>query len=66
MTGQVVLSPVLGTGLGHPQLRSGTKSAMICTRNTEVTIDIINDTHMPSCFSSAEWVADWTPKAKRI
>jgi hypothetical protein len=39
---------------------------MICTRNTEVTIDIINDTHMPSCFSSAEWVADWTPKAKRI
>lgn len=45
---------------------SGEFSFVVMSKNDQVTIDIINDTFLPSRFLSAEWTGDLTLRNKRI
>lgn len=68
MTGQVLKAPsILNTGgLGKVQLRDGIHKFAVLSKNDQAVIKIINDSHLPSYFSSAEWKGQFTPKAQRI
>ena len=58
----------LGNGtitLGTKTLSSGIKSFPILCRNTDVTIEIINDTYWPCRLLSVEWEGYYTARAER-
>jgi hypothetical protein len=52
--------------IGTPSITSGTFTFPVRTSNLGVTIDIINDTYLPSIFQAAEWDAEFVTKAQRI
>ncbi len=52
--------------IGTPAITSGTFTFPIRTSNLGVTIDIINDSYLPSIFQSAEWDAEFVTKAQRV
>lgn len=52
--------------IGTPSISSGTFTFPIRTSNLGVTIDIINDSYLPSIFQSAEWDAEFVVKAQRL
>lgn len=47
-------------------LEDGDFSFPVKCENTRVAIDIINDSAVPSCLVSAEWVGLWQQKTRRI
>ena len=56
---------VLGTAgliLGSPNIETGTFLFPVVADSSRVTIDLINDTHMPSKLVSAEWTGNFTSK----
>ncbi|WP_229803413.1 hypothetical protein [Litchfieldella qijiaojingensis] len=60
---------VLGSArnlIGDISIEDGTFPFPIMARNTEVTIDITNDSYLPASFLSAEWEAYFTTRSKRI
>jgi outer membrane lipoprotein-sorting protein len=66
-TGQSVRvpAPVYG-GLGRVQLRDGSLRFPVQSRNTNVKIELVNDTHLPCYITGAEWVANYWTKAARV
>lgn len=62
-TGKVL--GVSGITLGAPALSSGTRKFPIMTDSRGVTIDIVNDTPLPSTFQSAEWEGEVVVQAAR-
>jgi hypothetical protein len=61
-----VLIGTLQALIGTPSITSGTFTFPIRTSNLGVTIDIVNDSYLPSIFQSAEWDAEFVMKAHRI
>lgn len=55
-----------GTAVGRVQVLDGTFKVPVLAKNTGVQVEIINDTFLPSRFLSAEWEAEYNPRAKRI
>lgn len=45
--------------LGQITVSSGTFLLPVISKNEEVSIEIINDTYLPSCFLSLEWLGDF-------
>lgn len=66
MTGQSLLVPSLVGNLGAVQIRSGELKFPVLARNENVRIKVVNDSHLPSYFSGAEWNAVYTSKSTRI
>lgn len=54
----------LGNLLGEVPVKSGSKSIPIMSRSNRVTIDIVNDSWMPSAFVNALWTGTHNEKAK--
>lgn len=61
-TGQNLGSMLLGT----IDLSSGEFTIPLMAKNDRISITLINDTHYPSSFQSAEWTAYYTTKSGRI
>lgn len=60
---------IIGSGknrLGDIALEEGTFSFPISARNDQVSIQIINDSWLPSAFLSAEWEAFFALRSKRL
>ncbi|WP_448955723.1 phage nozzle protein [Labrys neptuniae] len=60
---------VLGAGqnvLGKIALDEGTYRFPVGAKNEEVTIDIVNDSHLPCAFLSAEWEGYFQMRSARI
>ncbi|MER9195266.1 hypothetical protein NKI13_18485 [Mesorhizobium australicum] len=62
-----------GRMMGDPEnrvdtinLSSGNFKVPVLSKNDRVQIDIVNDSYLPSCLLSAEWVANYVQKSKRI
>lgn len=67
MTGQVPRVPGLRLGgLGRVQIRDGVMRFPVMSKNDQVTIELVNDSHLPCYITGAEWVANFIPTAKRI
>lgn len=47
-------------------LNSGTYKVPILSKNDRVTIDIVNNSYLPSSLLSAEWVGKYDQKSRRI
>jgi len=65
--------PFNGIMIGSPQaligevvLEGGRFNVPVLSRNDRVTIDIINDTWLPSNFLSATWHGIYNPKARQV
>lgn len=52
--------------IGSPTITSGTFPFPVRTSNLGVTIDIVNDSHLPSIIQSAEWDAEFVLQAQRL
>ncbi len=52
--------------LGEISLSSGEYEVPLMAKNDRISIALINDTHYPSAFQSAEWTAYYTTKSGRI
>ena len=52
--------------LGTVPLISGKKVIPVMSRNDRVTIDIINDSWMPSAFVSVEWFGTHAPNVSEL
>lgn len=60
---------VLGTTaltLGAPQLDNGVFRFPVMTDGTTATIELVNDSYLPSFFQSAEWEGMMTMKSQRV
>lgn len=55
----------LSMKLGRSTIESGVFNVPIQTSNLGVIIDIINDSHLPSTFQSAEWEGELIVKSQR-
>lgn len=53
------------TVIGDINIAKGSFRFPVLCRNTDATIDLINDSYLPSSFQSAEWIGDINPKAQR-
>lgn len=53
-------------GSNSNKLSKGVFSFPVLSNADTVQIDLVNDTHLPSTFQTAEWVGEYSPKAKRI
>ena len=51
--------------IGTPNISTGTFKFPIAANSSRVTIDITNDSHMPSAIVSAEWAGNYNLKAGR-
>jgi hypothetical protein len=47
-------------------LGDGILDIPLLSKNDLVTVDLINDSYLPSSIISAEWIANFVPKTKRI
>lgn len=52
--------------IGDISIDSGTFQFPIMARNTEVTIEIVNDSYLPASFLSSEWEAYYSTRSKRL
>lgn len=50
--------------LGRINVESGTFLIPVISNNEEIEIDIENDSYLPSCFLSMEWLGDFTIRGK--
>lgn len=50
--------------LGTPRLDSGLFSFPTLSRSTAITIDLVNDTALPSTLHSATWLGDYSTRAQ--
>jgi hypothetical protein len=60
---------VLGSSLnliGEFPLETGRFKFLVNAKNDLVTIDLVNDSHMPSCFVSAEWEGTYHAKSQKV
>jgi hypothetical protein len=60
---------VLGSGanvIGEMPLEDGNFRFPIMSKNDQVTVDLVNDSFLPSKFLSAEWEALYTIRSKRL
>jgi hypothetical protein len=64
MTGITVGSP--DAVLGEVNLESGRINVPLLARNDRVTVDIINDSWLPSNILSATWRGIWNPTARQV
>lgn len=51
--------------IGTPNISTGTFKFPVAANSSRVTIDITNDSHMPSAVVSAEWAGNYNLKAGR-
>jgi len=51
--------------IGTPNITTGTFVFPVVADSRRVTIDLINDSHVPSSIVSAEWQGNYSPKAGR-
>ena len=59
---------VLGSSqllIGATPIESGAYSFPILSGSEDLTVDIVNDTHLPSIFQAIEWDAEFTLKTSR-
>lgn len=47
-------------------LSDGSFKVPVLSKNDRVKIEIVNDSYLPSCLLSAEWVANYVQKSQRI
>ena len=62
-------SRVVGSGkniLGRASIEEGRFKWPVMDKNDQVTIELVNDTHLPCHFLSAEWEGDYTIRSKRL
>lgn len=52
--------------LGEVALSSGTFQIPILSKNDEFTLDIIDDSHLPANFTSAEWTGYFVSQSSRV
>jgi len=52
--------------IGDIAIESGSFSFPVLARNTDVDIEIINDSYLPAAFLGAEWEAYFTTRSKRV
>lgn len=52
--------------IGTPTIVTGKFRVPIMSQASNVTIDIVNDSALPSTFQGAEWTALFTPKSQRV
>ena len=45
--------------IGEINVSNGTFLLPVIARNEEVSIEITNDSYLPSCFLSLEWLGDF-------
>ncbi|WP_142850680.1 hypothetical protein [Telmatospirillum sp. J64-1] len=67
--GRAMTGRVLGSAngiLGELGLETGAFRFPVIANNLAVTIDIINDTHLPCRFLNAEWEGKYTVRSKRM
>lgn len=60
---------ILGTGqavIGDVPVQSGTFRFPVYGKNTEMTVEVQNDTHLPSYFQSAEIEASYESRSRRV
>lgn len=50
--------------LGKTNIENGQFSFPVSAQSTGVTIDLVNDSHLPSFFQSAEWFATFSSKTR--
>ena len=50
--------------IGKTPVESGTFLIPIISRNEDITIMIINDSYLPSCYLSLEWIGDFVYRGK--
>lgn len=51
--------------IGTPNITTGTFRFPVVADSRRVTIDLVNDSHVPSSIVSAEWSGNYTPRAGR-
>jgi hypothetical protein len=56
-TGKVV--GMKSATIGQINVSSGTFLLPVIARNEEITIEVVNDNYLPSCFLSLEWLGDF-------
>ena len=54
-----MISGTDGATLGKVTVSNGTFLIPIISKNEEVTIQVKNDSYLPSCFLSLEWLGDF-------
>lgn len=64
-TGNQIGQSLTPIGSFPGQTESQQLRALVGANNNEVTIDLINDSHLPSRFSNAEWEAMYYTRAKQ-
>lgn len=52
--------------LGRPVVSEGQFTVPVMSKNDQVTIEIINDSHLPCAFLSAEWEGFFVRRSRRI
>lgn len=52
--------------IGRVILKAGTKRFPVGSRNDRVRVKLINDSHLPCAFQSAEWMGNFTPRSRRV
>lgn len=52
--------------LGEPQIESGVFKFPVMSDGRDTNIDLVNDSHLPSFFQSAEWEAMMTIRSQRM
>lgn len=52
--------------IGDVSIDDGTFSFPVLAQNSNVTIELINDSYLPASFLSAEWEAYYTTRSKRV
>ena len=66
-TTTIMTDHVLGqTVIGTQGLRSGTLRVPVQSKSDQVTIKVVNDSHMPSRIMSAVWEGEFTLRSKRL
>jgi hypothetical protein len=69
MLTRVFTGKVLGSSanlLGEINLETGSISFPVMCENKQATIELVNDSHLPSAFLSAEWEAFYHGRAQRL
>lgn len=59
-------SPLLGEGVLQTEAKSGAFAFPVLSRNTDVTIELINDSPLPSTFQGFEWEGKLSMRSQRV
>jgi hypothetical protein len=52
--------------IGTPAITTGKFTVPVMVQSSGVTIDIVNDSYLPSTFQGAEWLGEFVPKSQRV